>query len=145
LSECKCPAKDKQPFQAKIGEYCAAVAEGGDCSKREATHRDGSSSCPKDDTISQTCLDKILPPYPICLSRTAAEWVDHAKDSATRCCGNDLSQCKCPVKDTQPFQAKIGDYCKAVTEDCSKQEATLGNLRGGFDMEEQIQREEFTP
>lgn len=113
----------------------------------EATYAhdgDGSVLCPKDDNISQTCLDAILPPFPICLGRTAAEWVDHAKDSATRCCVDDMSQCKCPKKDTDAFKAKIGAYCKAVTEDCVTHRVSSGNLRGDF-MLQKVQREEFTP
>eukprot|EP01083_Nonionella_stella_P215641 775965_1 len=106
--------------------------------------------CPTDPNISQACLDAVLPPPMVCAfspGKTAQDYVDHAKDSATRCCGDDISACKCPVAGEAPFQAKIGDYCKAVAEDCDKpvEDATVtaGYLRGGFDMEELIQREEY--
>ena len=59
-----------------------------------------------------------MPPYPICCSekRTVQEWVDNAIDAATRCCkaDGDLSECMCPVKDTDKFIDNIGNYCDAV-------------------------------
>mmetsp|Transcript_37002 Transcript_37002/g.66581 ORF Transcript_37002/g.66581 Transcript_37002/m.66581 type:complete len:130 (+) Transcript_37002:97-486(+) len=111
------------------------------------TQAEGSDNigCPTDDTISKACLDAVTPPFPICLTKgSAKEWVAHAKDSATRCCGDNIDQCKCPVKNGQKFQEKIVGYCAAVGN-CETQEATAGNLRGGFDMEHQVQREEYTP
>ena len=44
------------------------------------------------------------------------EWVEYAVDTATRCCkaDGDLSECMCPVKDTDKFLNNIGTYCDAV-------------------------------
>lgn len=70
--------------------------------------------CPTDDSYPQSCLDSAIPPWPICKFHTAESWVDSAKDSATRCCGDDISECKCPKKDTQRFQDRIDEWCDAV-------------------------------
>mmetsp|Transcript_806 Transcript_806/g.1447 ORF Transcript_806/g.1447 Transcript_806/m.1447 type:complete len:152 (-) Transcript_806:113-568(-) len=106
--------------------------------------------CPTDASINAQCLEATLPPWPICLSKTAQEWVEHAKDAATRCCDPlNLGPCQCPVKNGPKFQAKIGPYCDAVNNYCDSDVATVtmesANLRGAFDMEEQIQREEYSP
>ena len=47
---------------------------------------------------------------------TVQDWVEKAVDSATRCCKDDgeLSECMCPVKDTDKFMDNIGNYCDAV-------------------------------
>ena len=72
--------------------------------------------CPTSDDYSPECIDAISPPWPICLLHSADYFVDSAIDSATRCCleDGDLSECKCPKKDTAKFLNKIGDYCKGV-------------------------------
>ena len=92
--------------------------------------------CPSDPAFGE-CQNKLQPPFPICCKKTVAEWIKSAKDSATRCCGGDLTDCKCPVKDKPKFLNKIPDYCSAVAA-CS-----TANLRGNnLAMGEQIQREE---
>jgi hypothetical protein len=74
----------------------------------------GCFSCPTSDDYSAECVENITPPWPICLLHTTDEWVDKAMDSASRCCGDDLTKCKCPKKDTQKFLDGIGDYCDGV-------------------------------
>lgn len=109
--------------------------------------------CPTDPTYSSDCLSGVIPPFPICCGRDSAkEWVEHAKDAATRCCVDDMSKCKCPIKEEHKFQDKIGAYCSAVVacsspspQATSTEELVVNNLRGGFDMEMQIQREEYAP
>jgi len=76
-------------------------------------------SCPTDDSYSDECVNGVMPPYPICCSEkrtTVQEWVEYAVDTATRCCkaDGDLSECMCPVKDTDKFLDNIGNYCDAV-------------------------------
>ena len=112
-----------------------------------------SCKCPTDPNYSDECLSGVIPPSPICCGRASAkEWVDHAKDAATRCCADDMSKCKCPIKEENKFQDKIGEYCSAVVacsspspQATSTEELLVNNLRGGFDMEMQIQREEYAP
>eukprot|EP00584_Thalassiosira_punctigera_P015332 CAMPEP_0172570106 /NCGR_PEP_ID=MMETSP1067-20121228/126209_1 /TAXON_ID=265564 ORGANISM="Thalassiosira punctigera, Strain Tpunct2005C2" /NCGR_SAMPLE_ID=MMETSP1067 /ASSEMBLY_ACC=CAM_ASM_000444 /LENGTH=97 /DNA_ID=CAMNT_0013362115 /DNA_START=69 /DNA_END=359 /DNA_ORIENTATION=- len=64
--------------------------------------------CPTDASFTQACWEAVTPPFPICEAKTTAEWVTHALDSSTRCCGEDISECKCPVKDGAKFREKIG-------------------------------------
>ena len=80
-----------------------------------------SSKCPffeclKDDSYEKACLDSVIPPWPICKFKSLKDWVEKAKNGATRCCGNDLSECKCPHKDTDIFKEKIGPWCDAVNK-----------------------------
>ena len=77
-------------------------------------------SCPTDDSYSAECLKSAIPPWPICLcgSHSAKYFVDKAVESAGRCCGDDLSKCTCPVKNSTCFQDKIGAWCDGV-ETCS--------------------------
>ena len=157
ISECGCPVKNGAAFQAKIVPKCSAIAE--HCTSVPTTpqqeegneEHEGHFSCPTDSNISETCLNKILPPWPICLSKTAQQWVDYARNEGSlHCCGDDKSSCGCPVKDKEPFLSSIGDYCAAVEDggDCFPQgqvtTASSGHLRGNFDMEKQIQREEYS-
>mmetsp|Transcript_9993 Transcript_9993/g.15107 ORF Transcript_9993/g.15107 Transcript_9993/m.15107 type:complete len:120 (-) Transcript_9993:314-673(-) len=86
--------------------------------------------CPTDDSIRQECYDAVTPPLPICLGSTAAEWVAKAIDSSTRCCGDDLTECKCPVKEGVMFKEKIGPFCDAVQNYCMPEGSP--NLRGGM-------------
>lgn len=76
----------------------------------------GQSLCPKDPDVSPECTAAIYPPFPICLKKTAKEWIEHAKDASTRCCGDNIDECKCPAKDGPAFQGQIGGYCNAVKE-----------------------------
>ena len=70
--------------------------------------------CPTDDSYLESCLDSVIPPWPICKFHTVEDWVASAKDSSSRCCGDDMSMCKCPKKDTQAFLDKIGEWCDGV-------------------------------
>lgn len=82
------------------------------------------SWCPTSEDYSQTCLDAITPPWPICMLYSAEYWVSSAIDSATRCCGDDLSECNCPKKDSPDFLAKIGAYCDGVAT-CDDQSVAI--------------------
>mmetsp|Transcript_11981 Transcript_11981/g.19864 ORF Transcript_11981/g.19864 Transcript_11981/m.19864 type:complete len:135 (-) Transcript_11981:133-537(-) len=70
--------------------------------------------CPTDDSYDPACLRSVIPPWPICLFKNVDDFVDHAQDSAIRCCGDDTSDCRCPKKDTDKFQDSIGEWCKGV-------------------------------
>jgi hypothetical protein len=70
--------------------------------------------CPTDDKYTAECLKSSIPPWPICLFHDAEYFVTQAKDGATRCCGDDITECKCPKKDTEKFQGAIGDWCDGV-------------------------------
>jgi hypothetical protein len=80
--------------------------------------------CPTSDDYSPQCLEIVTPPWPICLLKSSHEWVDKAIDSASRCCGDDLSECKCPKKDTEKFLDKIDEYCNGVAT-CSEDKKKL--------------------
>jgi hypothetical protein len=80
------------------------LTRGSDCHK----------GCPKDDSYDPKCLASAMPPYPICTRQTPAEWVKKAIDGASRCCGDDLSDCKCPVKESDHFLSKIGAHCDGI-------------------------------
>ena len=100
--------------------------------------------CPTDDNFSATCLSSVMPPYPICTKRGAAEWVAHAQDAVPRCCGKDKSACGCPVKDSQDFLDVIDGKCEGIAS-CPEGNVLMGHsLLRGFEMEEQIQREEMS-
>lgn len=72
--------------------------------------------CPTSSSYPQSCLSNIIPPWPICLTKNVTEWYNVSKDSSTRCCkdNGDLSECKCPHKDSAKFLDKIGDWCEGV-------------------------------
>lgn len=70
--------------------------------------------CPTDDSFDPKCLESVMPPYPICNKLPASEWVKKGIDGASRCCGEDLSECKCPVKDSEKFLDKIGPHCEGI-------------------------------
>ncbi|CAB9502378.1 expressed unknown protein [Seminavis robusta] len=70
--------------------------------------------CPKDDAYGPACIRSVMPPWPICKFRNVDDFVEHAKDGATRCCGDDLSACRCPKKDSPKFLERIDDWCKGV-------------------------------
>jgi hypothetical protein len=76
--------------------------------------------CPTDDSFDPKCLESVMPPYPICTKLPASEWVKKGIDGASRCCGDDLSECKCPVKDSEKFLNKIGAHCEGI-ETCKTQ------------------------
>ena len=70
--------------------------------------------CPTDEKYDAACLRSAIPPWPICLAHNAEYFVRNAKESASRCCGDDIRQCRCPKKDTVTFQNKIGEWCAGV-------------------------------
>uniref|UniRef100_A0A7S4IJP6 Uncharacterized protein n=1 Tax=Odontella aurita TaxID=265563 RepID=A0A7S4IJP6_9STRA len=70
--------------------------------------------CPTDDKYDPACLKSAIPPWPICLFHDVKFFVDTAMDGATRCCGEDTSECRCPKKETGAFKDHIGDWCKGV-------------------------------
>ena len=78
----------------------------------------GWGECPKPDEYkySEACYEATQPPYFVCKDMKPDEWVEKALDSYPRCCGDDLSECKCPVKDYWFFKNKIGSYCAKVEE-----------------------------
>jgi hypothetical protein len=89
-----------------------------------------SFSCPTSDDYSPECLDAITPPWPICLRHSSAEeWVNIAIDSIPRCCGgDDLPDCKCPMKDSQYFLNRIDDYCDGA-EICSNEKKSASSAQ----------------
>ena len=78
--------------------------------------------CPTDDRYGTECLESAVPPYPIFFQKTAAEWVEKAFQGHVDCCGEDLSTCQCPQKNSDQFASKIGDWCAGVlVETCSEE------------------------
>mmetsp|Transcript_10732 Transcript_10732/g.22778 ORF Transcript_10732/g.22778 Transcript_10732/m.22778 type:complete len:116 (-) Transcript_10732:175-522(-) len=75
--------------------------------------------CPTDEQFNEECLAAVTPPFPICLKKSAADWVTQAQDAAPRCCGDDKSACRCPVKGSPEFWNKIDGYCAGVGK-CSE-------------------------
>mmetsp|Transcript_34557 Transcript_34557/g.101559 ORF Transcript_34557/g.101559 Transcript_34557/m.101559 type:complete len:132 (+) Transcript_34557:157-552(+) len=75
--------------------------------------------CPDDPSLPIGCLKNIIPPWPICLFHDVDYFRRVALDGATRCCDGedaaaDMSECRCPKKDTAKFVDSIGDWCKGV-------------------------------
>jgi len=70
--------------------------------------------CPKDDSLDPKCLENIIPPWPICLFHDVDYFLSKSLDGSSRCCGDDISECKCPKKDTDKFKSKIGEWCAGV-------------------------------
>lgn len=75
--------------------------------------------CPYDDTLPLECIKNIIPPWPICLFHDIDYFRKVAIDGSTRCCDGeaaaaDMSECRCPKKDTTKFVDSIGDWCKGV-------------------------------
>uniref|UniRef100_A0A7S4MX23 Uncharacterized protein n=1 Tax=Odontella aurita TaxID=265563 RepID=A0A7S4MX23_9STRA len=85
---------------------------------KHADGQNGQESCPTDERYHPECLASAIPPYPICLKNdmTAQQWVEHALDSATRCCNEhgDSSDCRCPVKNDDNFLHKIEGKCAGI-------------------------------
>uniref|UniRef100_A0A7S1VJ52 Uncharacterized protein n=1 Tax=Grammatophora oceanica TaxID=210454 RepID=A0A7S1VJ52_9STRA len=70
--------------------------------------------CPKDDSYPTTCTRSAIPPWPICLIKDVKGFVAKSQDGATRCCKTDLSECKCPKKDTDKFKDEIESWCADI-------------------------------
>uniref|UniRef100_A0A6V2FJ27 Uncharacterized protein n=1 Tax=Ditylum brightwellii TaxID=49249 RepID=A0A6V2FJ27_9STRA len=90
--------------------------------------------CPTDDSYSPECLKSVIPPWPICLFHDVPTFVEHSEDAATRCCkeDGDLSECKCPHKDSEKFIDHIDEWCEGVAA-CS----------ASFSFEEDMESEEL--
>ena len=86
--------------------------------------------CPKSDAYDPACLRSAIPPWPICLFHSVDDFVDHAQDSATRCCGDDISACRCPKKNTDKFLNDIGEWCRGVAS-CGPVEENTGDVGDG--------------
>jgi len=77
----------------------------------------GLGECPQpgeNATYSEACYKATEPPYFVCKNMTPDEWVEKALETYPRCCGDDLSDCKRPVKDYWFFENKIDGYCEKV-------------------------------
>jgi hypothetical protein len=76
----------------------------------------GCFKCPTDEDVDYNprCVKAAIPPWPICLLNDLDGWVDKALDSADRCCGDDLSMCKCPKKDSPKFLHNIDLWCRDI-------------------------------
>lgn len=72
------------------------------------------TGCPTMEGIPDTCLDSVLPPWPICLYSSVEGFIIKSKDSYKRCCEGDGSACKCPVKDGEKFLSRIDDWCAGI-------------------------------
>lgn len=83
--------------------------------------------CPTSDDYDPACVDAIMPPWPICLFHSVDYWVENAIDSESRCCGDDISECKCPHKDTAKFKERIEAYCEGVQKCKSSRELFHSN------------------
>ena len=137
--------------------YLATTATGAEVWS-EKSNVDWYKDCPQpepNDKYSEECYKATCPPPSVCNKLKPDEWVEKALESYPRCCGEDLSECKCPVKNYwPPFKAKIGGYCAKV-EICRESLATGSSsstsgvvqlLRGGVEgANEQIQRKELSP
>jgi len=64
-------------------------------------------------------------------------FVRAAQDGATRCCdgdaaAEDMSECRCPKKETPPFQNQIDGWCKDIAT-CPKKKSEEDTVLGGAD------------
>ena len=102
--------------------------------------------CPVDDdeNFDVRCLEAAMPPYPICTKLSPAEWVKKAVDGSSRCCGDDLSECKCPVKDSEIFLNKIQAHCDGI-EICKPQLLALETAGNEFVSVERLEAAEIGP
>lgn len=101
------------------------------------------TECPTDESLSDEC-SALVPPFPICCNgnKTVADWADYSIDAADRCCkvSNDLSECNCPVKESEKFLDHIEDFCFGVgacLESNNQPDVLEANLRGGLDVMEE--------
>merc|ERR1712127_418169 len=61
-----------------------------------------------------SCLKNIRPPKFVrkWLPHHDTKWyVENAKEGASRCCGEGLSECRCPIKNFLIFKKKIAAHC----------------------------------
>ena len=70
--------------------------------------------CPEDDRFPVGC-EMLMPPYPKCLEGDFVDWVHAAMiEGGPDCCGEDLTACKCPIKDSALFESAIADGCEEI-------------------------------
>ena len=102
--------------------------------------------CPvnDDENFDVKCLEAAMPPFPMCTKLTPAEWVKKAVDGSSRCCGDDLSECKCPVKDSERFLNKIQAHCDGI-EICKSQLLALETAGNEFVSVERLEAAEIDP
>ena len=122
---------------------------GKDKGNSKLSHHDWSGKCPEppaDAAYSKECYEKTAPPPFVCKNMKPDDWVKAALDSYPRCCNDDLSECRCPVKDWVPnFNVKIKDYCSRVETCHPGTSGAAPLLRGVEGANEQIQRKELSP
>ena len=59
------------------------------------------SGCPTDVRFPEGC-EVLMPPFPTCSNGSYMDWMAYATESGkANCCGEDLSACTCPIKETQ--------------------------------------------
>lgn len=71
-------------------------------------------TCPTSDQYDPECLKNAIPPWPICLFHDVDYFVEKSKDGASRCCTDDLTECRCPKKDTPQFLDQIEGWCQGI-------------------------------
>ena len=70
--------------------------------------------CPCDVNYHDTC-HILMPPYPTCLAGTLSQWVGYAlHDGGPDCCGNNLTNCTCPIKGSEHFAMAIEYACSEI-------------------------------
>ena len=70
--------------------------------------------CPEDDRFPEDC-EILMPPYPACKTAKVFEWIAYAIGSGgPHCCREDLSECRCPVKDSEQFAMAIEYGCQEI-------------------------------
>lgn len=118
-----------------------------------------SGECPEpppDAKYSKECYANTAPPPFVCKYMKPDDWVKAALDSFPRCCRDDLTECRCPVKNILPsFNSKLKEYCTRVeacdppaSDDAAEPSSTSGDaplLRGVEGINEQVQRKELSP
>ena len=59
------------------------------------------NGCPTDVRFPEGC-EILMPPFPTCSNGSYMDWMAYATESGkANCCGEDLSACTCPIKETQ--------------------------------------------
>ena len=70
--------------------------------------------CPDDDRFPVGC-EILMPPYPGCLNAKLIDWIHYAATSGgPDCCGDDMSACRCPIKDSEHFSMAIEYGCQEI-------------------------------
>lgn len=64
-------------------------------------HNPEYDGCPYDERFPQGC-EILMPPFPTCMNAKFIDWMVYAmNDGSPNCCGDDLSACTCPVKNSE--------------------------------------------